>query len=85
MAIADEHKWRYIFHFTDIHNLDSIIKNGLLCTNDKNEKGIKHKNIANMTIQERRADVKAVTGVWGLEILGRKKSFKEAIMKMKQS
>lgn len=31
------------------------------------------------------ADAKAVTGVWGLGIFGRKKSFKEAIMKMKQS
>lgn len=57
MSIADEHKWRYIFHFTDIHNLDSIIKNGLLCTNVKNDKGIRHRNIANMTIQERRANM----------------------------
>lgn len=55
MAIPDNHKWRYIFHFTDIRNLDSIIKNGLLCTNEKIEKGIKHQNIANVTIQERRA------------------------------
>ena len=46
MAVPDEHKWRFLFHFTDIHNLDSIIKNGLLCTNDKNEKGIMHKNKA---------------------------------------
>lgn len=57
MLIAEEHKWRYIFHFTDIHNLDSIIKNGLLCTNVKNDKSIKHRNIANMTIQERRANM----------------------------
>lgn len=55
MAIPEEHSWRYIFHFTDIRNLDSIIKHGLLCTNLKNEQGIKHQNIANMTIQERRA------------------------------
>lgn len=65
MAVADEHKWRYIFHFTDIHNLDSIIKNGLLCTNVKNEKGIKHKNIANMTIQERRAGMDVPVGPGG--------------------
>lgn len=45
MAIAQEYKWRYIFHFTDIHNLDSIIKNGLLCTNVKESKNISHKNI----------------------------------------
>ena len=55
MAVPDIHKWRYIFHFTDIHNLDSIIKNGLLCQNEKTMRGIKHKNIANMTIQTRRA------------------------------
>lgn len=36
MAILDEHKGKYIFHFTDIRNLDSIIKNGLLGTNAKN-------------------------------------------------
>jgi hypothetical protein len=65
MATPNEHKWRYIFHFTDIHNLDSIIKNGLLCTNVKNEKGIKHKNIANMTIQERRANMDVPVGPGG--------------------
>lgn len=65
MAIPDEHKWRYLFHFTDVHNLDSIIKNGLLCTNVKNEKGIQHKNIANMTIQERRANMDVPVGPGG--------------------
>lgn len=65
MTIPDNHQNRYIFHFTDIHNLDSIIKNGLLCTNDKNEKGIKHKNIANMTIQERRAGMDVPVGPGG--------------------
>lgn len=65
MAIPDEHKWRYIFHFTDVHNLESIIKNGLLCTNVKNEKGIQHKNIANMTIQERRANMDVPVGPGG--------------------
>lgn len=65
MAIPNEHKWRYIFHFTDVRNLDSIIKNGLLCTNVKNEKGIQHKNIANMTIQERRANMDVTVGPGG--------------------
>ncbi len=65
MPISDEHKWRYIFHFTDVHNLDSIIKNGLLCTNMKNKKGIQHKNIANMTIQERRANMDVPVGPGG--------------------
>lgn len=65
MAIPEQHKWRYIFHFTDIHNLDSIIKNGLLCPNEKKKKGITHKNIANMTIQERRAKIDVTAGPRG--------------------
>ena len=65
MAIPDRHKDRYIFHFTDIYNLDSIIKNGLLCTNLKNEKNIPHKNIANKSIQERRANMDVPVGPGG--------------------
>lgn len=52
--IPKEHQWRFIFHMTDIRNLDSIIKNGLLSTNNKESLGIKHQNIANLKIQERR-------------------------------
>lgn len=65
MAISDKHKDRYIFHFTDMSNLDSIIKNGLLSTNTKNKMGIAHKNIANMTIQERRANMDVPIGPGG--------------------
>lgn len=65
MTIPDKHKNRYIFHFTDVKNLDSIIKNGLLCTNIKNEKGIMHKNIANLAIQERRANMDVPVGPGG--------------------
>lgn len=65
MAILDKHKNRFIFHFTDIRNLDSIIKNGLLCTNIKNRNGIKHKNIANEAIQERRANTNVPIGRGG--------------------
>lgn len=49
MAISEKYKGRYIFHFTDMENLGSIIKNGLLCTNVKNERGIVHKNIARVS------------------------------------
>ena len=66
MAIPQEHNWRYIFHFTDIRNLDSIIKNGLLCTNLKEAQNITHKNIANMTIQERRAKMIVACGKGGV-------------------
>ena len=59
------YKNRYVFHFTDIENLNSIIKNGLLSTNIKNVKGIKHKNIANLTIQDRRANMDVPVGPKG--------------------
>lgn len=54
MAIPENHKGKYIFHFTDVRNLNSIVKNALLSTNDKNRLGITHHNIANQTIQARR-------------------------------
>jgi hypothetical protein len=60
--IPAEYKNRYIFHFTHLCNLDSIIKNGLLCTNEKNSQGINHTDIANETIQERRASVNVPVG-----------------------
>lgn len=58
----EKYKGRYVYHLTSIDNLDSIIKNGLLATNVKNEKGIKHTDIANGTIQERRANTKVPCG-----------------------
>lgn len=65
MAIPDNHKGKYIFHFTDLRNLDSIVKNGLLCTNEKNKLRIKHQNIANQTIQKRRAKMDVTAGPGG--------------------
>lgn len=65
MAIPIKHQEKYIFHFTDVRNLDSIIKNGLLCTNEKKKQGIKHHNIANQTIQERRANMDVTAGPGG--------------------
>lgn len=64
MAIPEKHKWRYVFHFTDIRNLDSIIKHsGLLCPNAK--KKIKHINISNKDIQKRRAEMDVTVGSGG--------------------
>ena len=57
MAIPENNTWRYFFHMTDINNLDSIIKNGLLSTNLMESNNIKHVNIANMTIQARRNQI----------------------------
>ena len=66
MAIATEHKWRYFFHFTYIENLDSIIKHGILCVNEKKRRGIKHVNIASDSIQERRSSMKVSCGLKGV-------------------
>lgn len=48
---------KYFFHFTHIDNLASIIDNGLLCTNIKNEKKLDHFNVASSSIQERRSNM----------------------------
>ncbi|EPZ5284232.1 DarT ssDNA thymidine ADP-ribosyltransferase family protein [Cronobacter dublinensis] len=48
-------KGRYAYHFTCLHNLESIIENGLLCTNLKNEQNITHHNVAEHGIQGRRS------------------------------
>lgn len=45
------------YHFTHIDNLDSILKHGLLATNEKGSKGISHENIANMDIQSTRSQI----------------------------
>ena len=50
----------YFYHFTHIDNLESIIKNGLLCTNKKNELGISHYNVANKSIQGRRSEMEVI-------------------------
>lgn len=55
MSIPHSLKGRYAYHFTLIDNLESIIENGLLCTNLKNNQGISHENIAEHGIQGRRS------------------------------
>ena len=65
MAIPIQHKGRYIFHFSDLRNLDSIINKGLLCKNLKDSLGIAHKNIANFKIQQRRAEMVVTAGPGG--------------------
>lgn len=65
MAISDKYKGKYVFHFTDLRNLDSIVKNSLLSTNEKNRLGIKHHNIANQTIQARRDEMDVTVGPGG--------------------
>ena len=58
MSIPTKYSGKYFFHFTHILNLDSIVKNGILCTNKKDELGITHLDVASETIQERRSKMK---------------------------
>lgn len=51
---------KYFYHFTHLDNLDSILKNGLLCTAQKEESKITHYNIANREIQGRRSEMDVI-------------------------
>lgn len=55
MGIPAKYSGKYFFHFTHIQDLDSIVKNGILCTNKKDELGTTHLDAASETIQERRS------------------------------
>lgn len=57
MTIPTDYKGKYYYHFTHIENLESILKNGFLSTNEKTRKGIKHTDIANENIQHRRSEM----------------------------
>lgn len=47
---------RYFYHFTHMENIESIIDNGLISTNEKISKGISHVDVANERIQVRRSN-----------------------------
>ncbi|OQQ07836.1 hypothetical protein BK411_10785 [Vibrio splendidus] len=64
--IPDEFKGRFAYHFTSVNNLQSIISDGLLCTNSKIKLGIAHENIANNDIQERRSRMEVTCGPTGV-------------------
>ena len=55
MTIPASLKGRYAYHFTLFDNLESIIDNGILCTNQKNRLDISHENVAEEGIQGRRS------------------------------
>lgn len=64
--IPNELKGRFIYHFTSLNNLESIISEGLLSTNLKIENGVDHENIANNEIQERRKTMNVTCGPKGV-------------------
>ncbi len=57
MEIPIEYRGKYFYHFTHFENLESIVKNGFLSTNEKNRRNIKHTDIANENIQNRRSEM----------------------------
>ncbi|MCK4662036.1 MAG: DUF4433 domain-containing protein [Bacteroidales bacterium] len=65
MKIPDKYKGKYFFHFTHIENLESIVRNGLLSTNMKNELRLKHTDVASETIQHRRSEMDVTCSPYG--------------------
>jgi hypothetical protein len=53
-ACSGQFPGRFAYHFTSLENLGSVLKSGLLCTNEKNRRGITHVNVAAASIQGRR-------------------------------
>lgn len=66
MSIPKEYKSRFVYHFTHIDNLKSILKYGLLSTNLKEKKGLGHTIIAYEEIQGRRAAMPVTCGPGGV-------------------
>lgn len=57
MNIPAQYKGKYFYHFTHLENIESILENGLLSTNKKNERIIAHIDLANENIQLRRSEM----------------------------
>ncbi|WP_243471941.1 DarT ssDNA thymidine ADP-ribosyltransferase family protein [Winogradskyella sp. MH6] len=57
MEIPDEYKGKYFYHFTHIENLESILENGFLSTNQKEALKLNHINVASENIQTRRSSM----------------------------
>lgn len=57
MKIPKEYKGKYFYHFTHIENIESIVKHGLLSTNEKENKSVEHVDLANEDIQQRRSQM----------------------------
>lgn len=48
MAVPQELNGKYFYHFTHVKNLESILQNGFLSTNEKIKLGIKHTDTSNL-------------------------------------
>ncbi|PKP18135.1 MAG: DUF4433 domain-containing protein [Bacteroidetes bacterium HGW-Bacteroidetes-21] len=65
MTIPADYKGKYFFHFTHLENLESILKNGFLSTNEKKSRNIEHTDIANENIQNRRSEMDVTCSPFG--------------------
>lgn len=65
MDIPNNYKGRCFYHFTHIDNIESIVKYGLLSTNEKFKKNLKHVNLANENIQLRRSEMDVPCNPYG--------------------
>ncbi|PVZ66698.1 DarT ssDNA thymidine ADP-ribosyltransferase family protein [Pelagibaculum spongiae] len=65
MTISEQYKGKYFFHFTHLENLEEILANGLLSTNEKEKKNIEHLNVASSDIQCTRHEMKVTCGPKG--------------------
>lgn len=57
MQIPTKFKGRYFYHFTHLSNIESIVKEGILSTNEKQKRKINHTDLANENIQMRRSNM----------------------------
>ncbi len=66
MPVPAEHAGRYVYHFTDLTNLDNVLTHGLLSCNEQRRLGLTHKSIAESSIQERRSRMPVTCGPRGV-------------------
>lgn len=66
MAIPQEHRGRFIYHFTPIDHLPGILERGFHSINEQIRLGITHKSIANKQIQGRRSTMEVTCGPGGV-------------------
>jgi hypothetical protein len=66
MTIPAQYANRYVYHFTHIDNLPSLLKNGFLANNHEDFPAVESTSIAASSIQERRATMNVPCGVGGV-------------------
>ena len=55
MEYIQKHDIRYLFHMTNLNNLESVLKHGLLSHNEAHKKGLVSEDISNQEVNSRRS------------------------------